>query len=90
MSIKRATNEQINEKCRHIIDRIRNHHLREWEESGKVFYISDTYPAVWMEHTYDSLIWAMLSGENEIAVNETMLFINKQREDEWENPLILR
>ena len=81
MSIKRATDEQIIENCRHIIDRIRNHHLREWEGSGKVFYISDTYPAVWMEHTFDSLVWAMLSGETYIAVNETMLFINKQRED---------
>ena len=81
MTVKRATNEQIIENCRHILTRIRSHHLREWDGSGKVFYISDTYPAVWMEYTYDSLVWAMLTGENEIAVNETMLFINKQRDD---------
>lgn len=64
------------------MQRIRDHHLRQWEGSGgNIFFISDEYPAVWMEHTYDSLVWAMLTGEREVAVNETMLFINKQRED---------
>lgn len=82
MAIQRATDEQIINKCKHILERIRTHHLREWEGTGgNVFFISDTYPAVWMEHTFDSLVWAMLSGETEVAVNETMLFINNQRED---------
>lgn len=82
MAIKRATDAEIGAKCRHILERIRSYHLREWEGTGgPVFFISDEYPAVWMEHTFDSLVWAMLTGETDVAVNETMLFINNQRED---------
>lgn len=82
MAIVRATDEQIIEKCKKAIDRIRSYHLREWDGSGgKIFFISDTYPAVWMEHTFDSLVWAELSGDSCVAVNETMLFINGQRDD---------
>lgn len=82
MAIEKATDARINEKCRNAIERIRAHHLRAWEGSGgNIFFISDEYPAVWMEHTFDSLVWARLSGETEVAVNETMLFINNQRED---------
>ena len=82
MAIERATNAQIIANCESAIERIRSHHLRAWEGSGgNIFFISDEYPAVWMEHTFDSLVWASLSGETEVAVNETLLFINKQRED---------
>lgn len=82
MSIKKATDKEIIEKCKIALERIRTYHLREWEGTGgNVFFISDEYPAVWMEHAFDSLVWASLSGEAEVAVNETMLFINNQRED---------
>jgi len=42
-----------------ILDRIYAHHLRLWGGSkGNVFFISDTYPGVWMEHLYDGVAWA--------------------------------
>ena len=62
--------QAIQQCCCRILERIRAVHLRNIANSdGPVFYISDTYPGVWMEHVYDSIVWADLSGENEVAKN---------------------
>ncbi len=74
--------QAIQQCCCRILERIRAVHLRNIANSdGPVFYISDTYPGVWMEHVYDSIVWADLSGENEIAKNYVKLFIDNQKPD---------
>ena len=73
---------RIEANCRQVVRRIREKHLRRINDSqGDVFYISDTYPGVWLEHTYDPLVWAALSGETAPAVNQTALFLSHQKED---------
>ncbi len=44
-----------------------------------VFLISEQYPGVWMEHVYDSVMYAKLYPEKiDIAVNTVKLFIDHQ------------
>lgn len=70
------------ENCRRILDRIHTVHLRNIANSqGPVFYISDTYPGVWMEHIYDSLVWARLSGDHTVPRNYIKLFLDNQKPD---------
>ncbi len=68
--------------CGRIMDRLREKHIRTIANSdGPVVYISDTYPGVWMEHIYDGLVWAQLTGETEVAKNYVRLFLKNQRPD---------
>lgn len=68
--------------CNKALERMRTHHIKNIANSeGPVVYISDTYPGVWMEHIYDSLVWADLTGENKVAKNYINLFIANQKED---------
>lgn len=72
----------VQKACYDILERTRSVHLRNIANSdGPVFYISDHYPGVWMEHIYDGLVWADLSGENEVAKNYVKLFIDNQKPD---------
>lgn len=72
----------IQAACRQILERMRTHHIKKIAYSdGPVVYISDTYPGVWMEHIYDSLVWADLTGENEVPYNYIKLFIDHQKEN---------
>ena len=73
----------IAEKKEAVLDRIRTHHLRRFESSrGDIFFISDTYPGVWIEHTYDGIAWAEYdASQREIAKNQILLFIDNQRPD---------
>ena len=49
--------ETLREQKKRILDRIYDHHLRLWGGSeGNVFFISDTYPGLWLEHTFDGKI----------------------------------
>ncbi len=66
-----------------VLERIRNHHLRRFAGSkGKIFYISDAYPGVWLEHTYDAVAWGCLyPEESEIAMNQVRLFLDHQKPD---------
>ena len=71
-------NQQLIQQCCYrILDRLRSHHIKKIANSdGSVVYISDTYPGVWMEHIYDSLVWAELTGENQVCKNYIKLFID--------------
>ena len=83
----------MREQKQRILDRIYDHHLRLWGGSqGNVFFISDTYPGVWMEHLYDGVAWAdYMPAEHEISKNHLDLFLTKQTPDGqlpcyiWEN-----
>lgn len=70
------------EKAKQALRKIKESHLRNFLDSdGNIFYISDTYPGLWLEHTYDSVMWGIVSGDFSVAENQTKFFIKHQRED---------
>lgn len=76
------SNEAIRQACYQILERMRTYHIKKIADSdGPVVYISDAYPGVWMEHVYDSLVWADLTGDNQVPRNYVKLFIDHQKED---------
>lgn len=64
-----------------ILDRIYSKHLRQFANSvGNVFYISDTYPGLWLEHAYDGVAWADYAPEqSEVSANTVRLFFSNQK-----------
>lgn len=66
-----------------ILDRIRDHHLRPWDVSrGNIFFISDAYPGVWLEHTFDAVVWAdYCPADHEVSRNQVRLFLDRQKPD---------
>ena len=67
---------RIRENCRIALERLHSVHIRTIADSkGPVVYISDTYPGVWLEHVYDGLVWAQLTGDYAPARNYISLFI---------------
>ena len=74
--------EAVARTCRMVLERLRKYHLKEIHGSdGPVVYISDAYPGVWMEHVYDSLVWAELTGENRVPKAYVKLFLDHQKPD---------
>lgn len=62
-----------------IRERIQNVHVGCFEGMEKpLFLISSTYPGVWLEHVYDSLFYARLTGDWSLAKNTLSLFIDGQ------------
>ena len=66
-----------------ILDRIRRFHFRRnASHEGRIFLISTTYPGYWLEHVYDSLVWAKLFPEDrDLPASQIRLFLENQRED---------
>lgn len=71
----------IKERFNMAQDRIINTNIRCFKGHKKpVFLISDTYPGVWLEHSYDSLFLAKLDKRYlNIAKNTLCLFLDNQR-----------
>ncbi len=74
--------EKINEICKTAEQRMKNIHIGCFEGMEKpIFMISDQYPGVWMEHLYDSVMYAKLyPDETEYMRNVMELFISSQTE----------
>ncbi len=72
--------QKINEIAKLATDRMKNVHIGCFKGMTKpIFMISDQYPGVWMEHLYDSVMYARLfPGENEYMKNVIELFIDHQ------------
>ncbi len=66
-----------------MLKRIREKHIRtNCAHAGRLFLISTAYPGYWLEHLYDSVVWAKLFPEDkDIAVSQLKLFLENQRED---------
>ena len=66
-----------------IVNRIREKHFRQNEcYNGRLFLISTTYPGYWLEHVFDSIVWAKLYPEDsDLASSQVRLFLKNQRED---------
>lgn len=74
---------KIKSICRQIKSRIDGYHIRKFEGHEKeLFLISDNYPGIWLEHVYDSLVFAMLDERGKaLCENVIELFIKGQKED---------
>ena len=73
----------LREQKQIILDRIHSHHLRPWGGlEGNIFFISDQYPGVWLEHTFDGITWADYCPEqHEVSRNQVRLFLKWQKPD---------
>ena len=75
--------EDIRKICSLIDDRIEKYHIRKFEGMDKeLFLISNQYPGVWLEHVYDSLVFAKFDERGkQLSKNIAELFIGLQSED---------
>ncbi|MBQ8600701.1 MAG: HAD-IA family hydrolase [Clostridia bacterium] len=75
--------ETVERRCKELLREIRTKHIVSMVEYQKepIFFISERYPGVWLEHVYDGIVWAELSGEWEIARNYAQLFLTYQKKD---------
>ena len=70
-------------KKQQALDRIYTYHLRPWCGSvGNTFFISDTYPGLWLEHTFDAIAWAGYEPEqHDVSRSQVRLFLSQQKPD---------
>ncbi len=75
--------ERVKKIYTEAFDRIKNVHIGCFKDTDKpLFLISDTYPGLWLEHVYDSVMLSKLEPEYiGIAENAINLFIDGQKED---------
>lgn len=75
--------QKIREIYNQTLQRIKNIHIGCFKNMGKpLFLISDTYPGIWLEHVYDSVLYAKLDPSAiGIAKNTVNIFIDNQKED---------
>ena len=73
----------IRSLCQKIRDRIDDFHIRKFEGiDDELFLISAQYPGVWMEHVYDSLMFARLDKRGEkLSENIINLFIDNATDE---------
>lgn len=79
--MKKLTTQTLMDMKEKILSRIYEHHLRSFGNSqGNVFYISDTYPGVWLEHAYDGISWAnYMPNDHDISANTVRLYFSNQK-----------
>ncbi len=66
-----------------VMDKIKNVHIACFKDMEKpLFLISEQYPGLWMEHTYDSVFFAKMEPSYvEVAENAINLFVDRQKEN---------
>ena len=75
--------KRINELYKEVLERIENNHIGCFEGMDTpLFLISTQYPGIWMEHLYDSVIYAKMFPERlDIALNTVRMFLSYQKPD---------
>ena len=75
--------QRVKELYNMALERIEEKHIGCFEgDDIPLFLISETYPGIWMEHLYDSVIYAkMYPSRIDIAVNTAKMFISNQKSD---------
>ena len=78
-----STKARIREVYEQTFSRLKEKHIGCFEGMYKpLLLISDTYPGVWLEHVYDSVMMAKLEPDYlPLAVNTISLFIDHQTEE---------
>lgn len=73
---------KIKEIYNQVLNKINTEHIKCINNMDKpLFLISTAYPGVWLEHVYDSIMYAKLFDDKSIAVTTINAFIDLQRED---------
>ena len=69
--------------CRIAYDRICGYNIHRFKNSGRnIILISDKYPGIWLEHTYDAVALAKYDKKFiDIAKNQISVFIDNQKKD---------
>ena len=75
--------QKIRQICQTAEERIRNVHIACFKDMDKpLFLISEEYPGLWMEHVYDSVLWATMNPDYiYLAENAVNLFMDNQTEE---------
>lgn len=75
--------EKIKRLYSEVWERIETIHINCFEGMDKpLFLISQQYPGIWLEHVYDSILYACMNKKGiDTAKNTINLFIDNQRED---------
>lgn len=75
--------EKVKNIYKTVKERIENVHIGCFKDMDKpLFLISEQYPGLWLEHVYDSVMYAKLNRDKIFtAENAVNLFIDKQTED---------
>ncbi len=73
----------INQQYNTAMERILKKHIGFFKgHDTELFLISDEYPGVWLEHTYDAIFFAKLEpAYTHIAKNVLQLFLDNQKEN---------
>ncbi|MBR6652844.1 MAG: hypothetical protein IKL30_06730, partial [Anaerotignum sp.] len=75
--------DKIKTICDTILDRIQNVHITSFHGmEDPIFLISNEYPGLWMEHTYNSILLAAMNPDYlYLAENAVNLFLDRQSEE---------
>lgn len=75
--------DRVKELYTEVLDRIKNVHIGCFKGMDKpLFLISEQYPGIWLEHVYDSIMYAKLEKDGiGLAQNTVNLFMDNQTED---------
>jgi len=63
------------------IERIKKYHIKKINNIGPLFLVSTTYKGVWLEHVYDSIMYAKLFNATSVMLNTINAFIDLQLEN---------
>lgn len=79
----KASKELILEKYDIAMNRLTEKHIRRFPAvDAELFLISDAYPGVWLEHTYDPVCFALLEPSmKRLPKAQTEIFLHNQKED---------
>ena len=73
----------INEICDKIEERIESRHIKDMGKT-KLFMISTQYPGLWLEHVYDSVLYAKTDKSKlYLAKNAIDIFVDNQRDGQY-------
>ncbi len=78
-----CTKWEIINKYHDVLDHIQNVNIKSFPGHPEpLFLISNTYPGVWLEHVYDSVLWAQLCPEMAYVARAAVeLFLDNQKPD---------
>ena len=80
----------INFIYKDVIHRLKRHHIKCINNMTQpMLLISSAYPGVWLEHVYDSIMYAYLFKDNKLAITTINNFIDLQTE-EGQYPCFIR
>ena len=83
MKLQKPDSALVSKKVQQAIEKMESDHLIYWRNSiDKVIFISNQYPGLWLEHTYDAVAWANFRPEDtNISKAQVKLFLDNQTQE---------